>query len=56
MFAQKIDPQSQSKKIFLSTKSQMRSESVDLKSKTMTGTSVFSALKNINLNLQSLTK
>ena len=56
MFTQKLDHHDQSKRLFSSTRSQMRSESVDIKLKTVTGNSVFSALKNINLNLQSLTK
>ena len=56
MFAQKIDPQNQSKKILTISRTQFRSESSDLKLKTTSGTSAFSALKNINLNLQSLTK
>lgn len=56
MFTQKLDHQDQSKKIYSSTRSQFRSESMDVKLKTVSGTSVFSAIKNINLNLQSLIK
>lgn len=57
MFTQKVDSQNQSKKIFSMSKTQFRSGSIDLKLKTASGgMSVFSALKNINMNLQSLTK
>jgi hypothetical protein len=57
MFTQKVDSQNQSKKILSMSKTQFRSGSIDLKLKTASGgMSVFSALKNINMNLQSLTK